>query len=74
MGVDITPADKLRALAVGVYIKARMLPFDIAHRIPAVRDIADRRLTHKVSKVLERYAGAEFRTDDSNYTPTTDAH
>ena len=74
MGVIITRADRVRAAAALLYVVARMLPYAIAERVPYLSDLADRRLTRKVSSLLERYSGAEFRTDATTYQPTPGAH
>jgi hypothetical protein len=70
MGVHVTTQDRVRAAGVGAYVAARMLPFAIARRVPMLRDLADRRLTAKIAKLLTRYSGAEFRTDAASYQPT----
>lgn len=67
MGVDISRMDLVRAVLSTLYLGARMAPFELARRIPFLRGQVDRRLTKKVEKVLERYSGAEFRTDASTY-------
>ena len=72
MGVTITRADRLRAAGVAVYVAARMAPFEIARRVPGLRELADRRLTRKITKLLERYGTAEYRTDAADYRPTAE--
>ncbi|BBY67033.1 oxygenase MpaB family protein [Mycolicibacterium helvum] len=74
MGIIITRADRARAIAAMLHVLAQMAPYAIADRLPYVSDLADRRLTRKVSTLLERYSGAEFRTDVTTYQPTPGAH
>lgn len=67
MGVPITAADKVRAVAAGGYIAARITPFVVARKVPGVRGIADRLVVREVEGVLRRYSGAQFQTDASTY-------
>ena len=56
VGVRLSFVDYLSALATVVLAGAQMSAYDVAARIPWVRDAADRSLIRALTKQLERYA------------------
>jgi hypothetical protein len=67
IGVPLTVADRARAVAVGFLVAARLIAYEIAIKIPGIRDRADRRLVRKLTRVLDQLGHAEFTTDASAY-------
>lgn len=69
MGVDVTPWDYAWAAAATGWITAHMRAYELADRVPVVRDLADARLVHKLRKQLERFGHAEYTTHGERYRP-----
>ena len=69
VGIDITLADYAWATATGLWITSHMRAYDLADRIPIVRDLADARLVQKLQKQLTRFGHAEYTTHGESYRP-----
>jgi len=69
MGVSYTGRDRLIALATAMFIIPRMKLYDVAMRLPGLRDVANRRLVGKLERLLHRYGHADFASDGENYRP-----
>jgi hypothetical protein len=68
-GVHVGLADYIGAAAAVILIAARMTPYAIAARIPAISQAADRSLVRKLTEQLARYGHAEFTTNADRYRP-----
>jgi hypothetical protein len=69
VGIRASLGDYIAAAAAGILIAARMAPYAIAARIPVLRDVADRSLVRKLTRVLASYGHAEFATNADKYRP-----
>jgi hypothetical protein len=69
VGIDITPVDYAWAAATGLWITSQVRAYDLADRIPIVRDLADQRLVQKLHKQLARFGHAEYTTHGESYRP-----
>jgi ER-bound oxygenase mpaB/B'/Rubber oxygenase, catalytic domain len=69
VGVRVGLGDYIAAAAAGILIAARMTPYEIAARIPMIRDAADRALVRKLTKQLALYGQAGFTTNADSYRP-----
>jgi hypothetical protein len=69
MGIEITPADYAWAAAAGLWINSHMRAYNLAERIPIVRDLADARLVNKLHRQLARLGHAEYTTHGEHYRP-----
>jgi hypothetical protein len=69
IGIELTPVDYLWAAATTLWITSHMQAYNLAERIPFVRDIADQLLVQKLHKQLERYGHAEYTTHAERYRP-----
>jgi len=70
-GVEIKPADALRAAVIGARIAAGMGAYNLANRVPVIGELADRRLVGKLKRYLGTLGHAEFTTDARQYRPAT---
>ena len=68
-GLDITPVDYAWAAVAGLWITSHMRAYDLADRIPVVRDLADARLVQKLHEQLARFGHAEYTTHGERYRP-----
>lgn len=71
-GVPLTIADYVRAAAMLLAVAPPAVTYAVAAKIPGIRDLADRRLVTKVSRLLDQLGHAEYTTDVSTYR--TEAH
>lgn len=69
MGVSYTGRDRAIAIATGLFLFPRLKAYDIAARVPVLRDIADRRLVAKLNRRLASYGHADFASDGDAYRP-----
>jgi ER-bound oxygenase mpaB/B'/Rubber oxygenase, catalytic domain len=69
VGVQIGLPDYIGAAAASIVIAATMTPYAIAAHIPLIRDVADRSLVRKLTRLLASYGHAEFTTNAANYRP-----
>lgn len=69
IGVPVTYRDLLIGAIAGLYVYGRMKLYGWAAKIPAIRDVADRRLVAKLKAQLANYGHAEFTTDAEQYRP-----
>lgn len=69
MGVRLTVADYACFAACSVVVQLRMQAYDLAAKIPGLREAADRRLIAKIRRLLDGYGHAEFTTDAAKYRP-----
>jgi hypothetical protein len=69
VGVQLGLADYVAATMAYIVIAAKMFPYAVAARIPALREAADRSLVRKLTRVLASYGHAEFTTNAANYRP-----
>lgn len=69
MGIEYTARDRWIALATGLFLFPRMKLYDLAARLPVLRDMTDRRLTAKLERRLHSYGHADFVSDGENYRP-----
>jgi hypothetical protein len=69
VGVQVSWADYIAAVAAGILIASRMAAYAIAARIPVISDAADRSLVRTLAKQLKRYGHAEFTTNAATYQP-----
>lgn len=67
IGIPLTVADRGRALAVALVVASRLIRYQIAAKIPGLRERADRRLVKKIAHRLDELGHAEFTTDASAY-------
>jgi hypothetical protein len=67
IGIPLTVADRGRAVVVGLLVASRLIGYEIAAKIPGIRDRADRRLVRKLTRILDQLGHAEFTTDASAY-------
>jgi len=70
-GVDIEPADKVRAGLVGARVMAGINAHKLARRLPVIEALADQHLVSKLKRYLGSLGNAEFTTDASKYKPAT---
>lgn len=70
MGIEVSPADGAVFIAVALLVTLQMKAFDLADRVPVLRDVADAAMVHRIRGLLKRYGHAEFTTDAANYRPT----
>jgi hypothetical protein len=69
VGVKVGFADYVAATTAGALIAATMIPYEVAARIPVLREAADRSLVRKLTRLLASYGHAEFTTNAANYRP-----
>lgn len=69
IGVPVGRSDVVIGGLVGLGLLLRVKLFDLAERIPVVRDFATQRLVRKVNDLLVRYGHARFTTDVAKYRP-----
>jgi len=73
IGVPLGPVDLAVGSLVGAGIALRVKLFELAERIPVVRDIATSMLVRQVRGLLGQYGRARFTTDPTKYRPTAAA-
>lgn len=74
LGVDVTPVDLVWAAATTLWILSHVRSYDLAARIPVLRDLADERLVQKLREFLAWCGHAEYATDGERYRrPETSA-
>lgn len=73
IGVPLSTIDRLRAAAVTAVIVTRLVGYNLALKIPGLRQLADKRLVSKISRRLESMGHAEFTTDAAQYRPAVGA-
>jgi hypothetical protein len=69
MGVAVEGSDFAWAATAVAWIVAHVLAYRMAVRVPVLRELADRRLIHKLRKRLARHGGAEYTTHAERYRP-----
>lgn len=69
MGVDMRHVDYVWAAAAFAWVTAHIGAYEVAARIPLVRELADRQLVRKLTSLLERYGHAEYTTNAATYRP-----
>ncbi|MBI1261457.1 MAG: DUF2236 domain-containing protein [Rhizobiales bacterium] len=69
IGVIVNRMDYVIAAVVGAGIALQMASYRLARKVPGLNAIAERRLTAKLRKLLDRYGHAEFTTDAEAYRP-----
>lgn len=69
VGVPIYKKDLLLALIAALVVHGRIAFYNLAAKIPHVRDWADRRLVEKIRQQLQSYGHADFTTDAEQYRP-----
>jgi ER-bound oxygenase mpaB/B'/Rubber oxygenase, catalytic domain len=69
VGIDVGLADYIAAGVAGVLIAASMAAYDIAARLPFIRDAADRALVRTLTKQLKRYGQAQSTANAQSYHP-----
>lgn len=69
VGVPISGKDMALALSAALLVQGRIGLYQVAAKIPLVRDWADRRLVKKIQKQLQSYGHADFTTDAEQYRP-----
>ena len=55
VGIDLKPLDYVVAVATALYLATQLHTYDLASRIPVVRELADRQLVHKLVQQLASY-------------------
>jgi len=73
IGVPVPRTDMAIGALVGLTLAARVKLYQLAERIPFVRDLATAALVRKVSNLLVRYGHARFTTDAAKYRPAAAA-
>ena len=73
VGIDLNPLDYAVTVATALYLAAQMRTYDLASHIPVVRELADRRLVHKLIQQLALYGHAEFQSHAESYRPAQPA-
>lgn len=73
IGIDIGLDDLAVGTVVGAGIALQMKVFEVAERIPVVRDVASWILAKRVEQLLAGYGHARYATDASQYRPTAAA-
>jgi hypothetical protein len=73
IGVPLGPLDIAVGSLVGAGIALRVKLFELAERIPIVRDIATSMLVRQVQGLLASYGRARFTTDATKYRPAAAA-
>src|ERR1700691_1968639 len=63
VGIDVGLTDYIAAAVASVLIAASMAAYDIAARLPFIRDAADRALVRILTKQLKRYGQAQSTTN-----------
>lgn len=69
MGVHVSGLDFATALFIMPLMSIQTAWYKMLWRIPALKTMADKRLTRRVRKLLDRYGHAEFTTDAEAYRP-----
>lgn len=69
IGVPVTGKDRALTLLAALFVYGRVAVYQLASRIPGVREVADRRLVRKIQSLLKDYGHAEFTTDAAAYRP-----
>jgi ER-bound oxygenase mpaB/B'/Rubber oxygenase, catalytic domain len=69
VGVELGIFDYVGAAAVGILIASQMAIYEIAARIPILRQAADRSLVRKLSRQLASYGHTDFTSNMSAYRP-----
>jgi len=72
IGVPLQNLDLAIGGLVGIGIALRVKLFQLAERIPVVRDVATARLVREVQQQLSGYGRARFTTDATKYRPAAD--
>ena len=67
MGVSYTRQDRFAAAVAIAVIVMTSTSFKLGTRIPGLAGVLDRRMTHKLARLLESYGHADFITDVSQY-------
>lgn len=67
MGVDVGPADVLRAAVTAPYLTGRFQTVKLASKLPVLRDLADRYVTDLVRRRLDDYGIPAYTTDSREY-------
>lgn len=70
IGVPVGTADLAVGMATGVGIALHMKLYDLAERIPGVRDVASALLAYRVQSQLAGMGKARFTTDATKYKPS----
>lgn len=73
MGVTLTAKDKLFFLLAGAVTAVRLGAYNLAMKIPGLREIADKRLVAILRRQLDALGKAHFTTDASTYKAPTPA-
>ncbi len=74
VGVAISGIDQLLFAVAALHIGITMAAYRLAAKIPALRNIADRRLIRRIEKLLASYGHAEFVTYDQRPAAPALAH
>ena len=69
MGVALSRADRVRAVAVAVLVGGQVLSYRLAQRVPGLVAVTDRRLVAKLDRTLGRLGHADFSSDAAAYRP-----
>jgi hypothetical protein len=69
VGIQVGLVDYVSAATTGVVIAASMILYTIAAWIPVLREVADRSLIRKLTRLLASYGRAEFTTNAASYRP-----
>lgn len=69
MGVALSRADRVRAVAVAVLVGGQVLAYRLAQRVPGLGAVTDRRLVAKLDRTLGRLGHADFSSDAAAYRP-----
>lgn len=69
MGVEAKPLDYALFALTNLYVMPQLAAHTLALRIPGLNKIADKRLIHRINKLLVEYGHAEYTTDIDKYKP-----
>src|SRR5690606_665859 len=69
LGMNLTTADKLRAVLGMATAVVPMAAHRLAQRVPGLRSVSDRALVRRLETLLGYWGHAEFKTDASKYRP-----
>lgn len=67
LGIEINYIDYVWGMGTALLLASQLGTYELASRIPVVRDRADRRLVHKLTKQLERYGQADYSSRPEAY-------